>query len=360
MNTVAAGGPVVMARNGYLYVWVSNETQGWDVFFDNFSVYYKQGPVLEENHYYPFGLSMSGISDKALKTNYAENKYRYNGKELQHQEFSDGTGLEEYDYGARLQDPQLGVWHNIDPKAEKHISGSPYIYASDNPVVMIDPNGKDAIIYDQNKKKVATFHGDQIIIEKGMEKSSALAAFEKAVGYVDGKTSTYKDIFNSKSVVNIHMNDVGQDNTKAEKGQDGKVATYTDQNGKKGAQTVDVNWDPNKVLVNTGGTANSPAFNLLHEAIHADHMITDNDAEEARHDTPMGGYDDREEFKTIQEVNAIAKGFPTEASDRGDHGGSLAPVAPYTGGVTSILVSPVRPGPIDKTANVLPPNSKQP
>jgi hypothetical protein len=76
MNPVAPGGPIVMSRNGYLYVWVSNETQGWDMFFDNFSVQYKQGPVLEENHYYPFGLTMAGISDKALKTNYAENKYR--------------------------------------------------------------------------------------------------------------------------------------------------------------------------------------------------------------------------------------------------------------------------------------------
>jgi len=26
---------------------------------------------------------MAGISDKALKSNYTENKYRYNGKELQ-------------------------------------------------------------------------------------------------------------------------------------------------------------------------------------------------------------------------------------------------------------------------------------
>jgi hypothetical protein len=35
LNSVAPGGPVVMPKNGYLYVWVSNETQGWDVFFDN-------------------------------------------------------------------------------------------------------------------------------------------------------------------------------------------------------------------------------------------------------------------------------------------------------------------------------------
>jgi RHS repeat-associated protein len=93
-------------------------------------------PIKEESNYYPYGLTMAGISDKALKGGYAENKHKFVG-----QLYDDDLGWDMYQFRFRDHDPQIGRFWQVDPLATKYPHNSTYAYAEDRPINGIDLEG---------------------------------------------------------------------------------------------------------------------------------------------------------------------------------------------------------------------------
>lgn len=69
--------------------------------------------------------------------------YRFNSKELDPE-----TGM--HYYGARYHHPKISVWMSVDPKANEVPSWSPYNYMLNNPINLIDPDGRAAISVQNN------------------------------------------------------------------------------------------------------------------------------------------------------------------------------------------------------------------
>ncbi len=134
------GSAKIAPKNGFAYIYVSNESDNL-VYFDNLQVTHEHGPLLQESHYYPYGLGMAGISSSAI-TNAATNAYKANGAtELGSGEWADGKGLELYETTFRSYDAQIGRFMQVDPLMESNANSSGYVFVGDNPALFIDPMG---------------------------------------------------------------------------------------------------------------------------------------------------------------------------------------------------------------------------
>ena len=96
------------------------------------------GAITQTLNYLPYGEDWVDVHNSP---NYLS-RYKYNGKEKDPE-----SGL--HYYGARYYDSDISQWLSIDPMADKYPSLSPYNYCADNPVILVDLDGRD---FDQESK----------------------------------------------------------------------------------------------------------------------------------------------------------------------------------------------------------------
>ncbi len=89
------------------------------------------GEVHQHMEYMPYGEIFVEES-----RNIDRSSYLFNGKELDEE-----TGL--YYYGARYYEPQISRWLSVDAMAEKYPGWSPFNYTLNNPINLVDPDGKE-------------------------------------------------------------------------------------------------------------------------------------------------------------------------------------------------------------------------
>ena len=55
----------------------------------------------------------------------------------------------------------LSIWLSVDPMSDKYPSTSPYAYCANNPVKLVDPNGRDEYEFDELGNFVRTIENTE-------------------------------------------------------------------------------------------------------------------------------------------------------------------------------------------------------
>lgn len=120
---------------GYVYIYLSNEELGKEVYFDDFKVTHTKSPVIQSDDYYPFGLTFNSYK----RENSLKNKMLFQG-----QEHIDDLDLGWGSFKWRNHMSDIGRFFNVDPLADKYVHNSPYAFSENKVIAHIELEGLEA------------------------------------------------------------------------------------------------------------------------------------------------------------------------------------------------------------------------
>ena len=264
------------------------------------------GEVVQHIEYVPFGEVFVEERNNIWNT-----PYLFNAKE-----FDEETGL--YYYGARYYDPRISLWISTDPYEDKYPFVNSYCYVLNNPIKLIDPNGKDVYIWYKDKNghdrtfHFSGFHGKKSI---KIPNNQYIKDFIQAYLYNaknGGGEKTIEAVTNHK--YKIYVSDSEHDESH-----------YTG-----GDRQPTVYWESRQGSVTTEGGKQSAATILEHEMDHAVDDAQNHKNHVDRADIYDAQYDNKEERRVITGSEAKTAKSNHEALRRNHRGKNYKTTSPIS------------------------------
>jgi RHS repeat-associated protein len=229
--------------------------------------------VKVSNDYFPYGMLLPQRNQDA-----EDYRYGFQGKEMDNELKGVGNS---YDFHARFHDPRLGRFFSMDQLREEDPSNGPYNAMGNDPINMIDPDGKKFVFADGTSE---TFKGQ----------------FYLALQYIreNGQADIVDALENSEEKITV-QEVYGIENDKF-------GGAYTKVGSIYRIDQAAIYWDPSSGVRNVEDNGNetvetnSPATALLHEMDHTNQFI--NNTEQYIIDIYTETHD---QFHNVEEKRAV-------------------------------------------------------